>query len=291
MLSGNIIDAIRLDIRRPKHHWPENIRLIDTKYGQIRIQDTGGRKPVIINTPDGPNVIEHHQQLIASLSKNFRVVCFEFPGVGFSYPSKLYRYSFDQCAELILDLMTLLKIDTASLAFSCSNGYYAIKVAERAPDRFNHAFLAQTASLPAMMAWGESTIPKILKIPVVGQIACSLAEKKLAHTWYKYALPKNCDAHDYREKALMALGTGGCFCLSSLVQSIARDRNHPLNNTGVSTTLVWGNNDYSHRMTDSKSLLKHVPQCEIVTFDGCGHFPDLERTHDYVRLIHERLRA
>lgn len=249
------------------------------------------KKPVIISVPDGPNVIEHHENLVAGLSKNFRVICFELPGFGFSFPSFAYDYSLDQSAKVILQLMDILNVETAALALSCSNGFYAIKAAQIAPGRITHLFLSQTPSLHAMKKWKDDTIPKILMYPVIGQLANALMEKKLAKAWYRSALPKDADITDFQSMALNALKNGGCFCLSGLVQGLGKDMNSELSQTAVPSTQIWGKMDFSHRRTDGKSILEHLPHCETIEFDSCGHFPELENTHDFVKLINERLRT
>jgi pimeloyl-ACP methyl ester carboxylesterase len=46
-----------------------------------------------------------------------------------------------------------------------------------------------------------------------------------------------------------------------------------------------GNKARSHRHTDFKSLRDHVPSAEIIKFQECGHFPDLERPQEYASHI------
>ena len=288
-MAGNFVDTFRMGFKRVPSNLRPQIKLIETDYGKLRVLDTQGHKPVIINVPDGPNVIEHHEELIKGLSGKFRMICFEFPGFGFSYPSSNYDYSLEKSADLLLDLLDILKVDKAALSFSCSNGFYAIKAVERAPERFTHLFLAQTPSMHSMQNWATNTIPSILTFPVIGQVTNSFLEKKFARSWYKYALPKGADISGYRDKALNALNNGGCFCLSALVQGLRKDSTSKLKVLDTPATMVWGKKDFTHTKTDSKSLREHLPDCEIIEFDHCGHFPELEDTKSYVKLLNERL--
>lgn len=286
-MTGNFIDTFRLRFKNIPRL--EILKLIDTDYGKLRVYDSLGQKPVIINVPDGPNVIEHHESLVAKLSKNFRVICFELPGFGFSYPTLKHDYSLDKSAKVILNLMDILKVKRAALSFSCSNGFYAIKAAQISPERFSHLFLAQTPSLRAMKKWTDDTIPKILTLPIIGQLTNALLEKKFASAWYQAALPKGTDKTDFQNKALNSLKSGGCFCLSSLVQGLVRDMNASLIQVKIPSTQIWGKKDFSHRKTDGNSILEHLPNCETIAFENCGHFPELENTDDYVKLVNERL--
>lgn len=288
-MAGNFIDTIRTSFKKGYNYLNPKIKLVETNFGKVRVLDTEGEKPVILNVPDGPNVIEHHEYLIEKLSKEFRVICLEFPGFGFSYPTSKYDYSLDKSANIILNVMDSLKVERAALSFSCANGFYAIKVTQIAPDRFTHLFLSQTPSMHSMESWVNNTIPKILTIPIVGQITNSFLEKKLANSWYKYALPKGHDISGYQNKALNSLKNGSCFCLSGLVQGLAKDKNSVLKSLEVPATLIWGNKDFTHQKTDKQSILEHLPKCEIIEFKNCGHFPELEDTNSYIKLLTERL--
>lgn len=288
MFTGNFIDHILFAGRTENTSWQINAALLDTDFGTIRIFDTGGQKPVLINAPDGPNVIEHQLALIEQLAKSFRVICFEFPGVGFSYPSRRYDYSIGKAASLIIQVMDILGIPRAVLAFSCSNGYYAIKVAELFPERVAHLFLSQTPSFDALRKWSGKSIPKLLRVPVIGQTANAIYAKKFASLWYKYALPKGANTQPFAQTALQALSHRGCFCLSGLVQGLNRESAASLKALQIPATLVWGKLDFTHRHTQASTIHSHLPGCEIVEFAQCGHFPELENTANYVSLVRER---
>jgi pimeloyl-ACP methyl ester carboxylesterase len=279
-MNGNFIDTFRYSFKKRLELLNSNFSFISTDFGKVRVFDTKGNKPIIISVPDGPNVIEHHLNLISKLSKNYRVICFEFIGVGFSYPNSKYDYSYTKASQLII---------RATLCFSCSNGFYAIKTAEKFPERINHLFLSQTPSLDSMAQWTEVNIPKILRYPLVGQMVNSFSEKKFAEIWYKYALPKETDKSTFINTSINMLNKGGCFCLSGLVQGLEKESLSKLNVLGVPSTLIWGTKDYTHRKTNSKSILEHLPNCEIIDFNDCGHFPELENTNRYVKLLKEKL--
>ena len=119
-MKGNFIDTIRLKIRKAPMLQSYS-KFIETDFGKLRVLDTQGSKPCIISVPDGPNVIEHHLELIEKLSANYRVICFEFPGLGFSYPNFTYDYSFERAAKIILQLMDILKVKQITSVFTSLN--------------------------------------------------------------------------------------------------------------------------------------------------------------------------
>ena len=140
-----------------------------------------------------------------------------------------------------------------------------------------------------MSKWTEKAIPTVLKYPILGQIANLILVKKFANLWYKYALPKDTDKSKYRKKAMHSLENGGCFCLSSLVQGLTKETNSELRVIEVPSTLIWGSKDFTHQNTNAASILAHLPNCEIIEFDSCGHFPELENSERYVELISDRM--
>jgi len=293
-MSGYVIDTTRLQLRKLwkkfPNNWAADVAMIGTDYGKIRVKDTKGNKPIIISVPDGPNVIEHHEELIQKLANNYRVICFELPGFGFSYPALRYDYSFDMTAKIIINVMDVLQVERASLSFSCANGFYGITVARMIPERIEHLFLAQTPAMHQMKNWTKQNVPKLVRIPWFGQITNSFLEKKLATKWYNYALPKGFDKSEYQLKAVSTIKNGGCFCLSSLVQGLTKELNNPLGGIEIPTTLIWGNKDYTHRNTDFNTIKEHISNANIIEFKGCGHFPDLENTTKYVSLINKVLK-
>ena len=158
-----------------------------TVAGATRVHDSGGNKPRVVLVPDGPNVVAHYRQLIPQLEGSFRVVCFDMPGFGYSLPSRRYDHSRDQGAAAVIAVLDALEITKATLAFSCANGFYAIRVAQLQPHRATGLVLSQTPSLASMHAWSHRVVPWVLHVPVLGQIAGWLLRRRAVESWYRIA--------------------------------------------------------------------------------------------------------
>ena len=260
-------------------------RIVNTPVGAVRAFDTQSSQPCVVFVPDGPNVIEHYGALVNLLSQQLRVVCFDMPGFGFSLPEPTYTHSLDQGASAVIGVLDALNVERATLAFSCANGFYALRAAQLASHRIASLFLSQTPSLQAMHAWANRIIPWPIRVPVLGQTVAWLARNKSAHAWYDIALPKTTDREPYRRIAHDALSSGGCFCLAGVVQGLARESLAALKDVDVPCTMIWGAEDWSHRHTRADSLLECVPNAEIIRFDDAGHFPDLEYPKRYSELL------
>lgn len=291
MLSARVDSLLAGYSSKKRKRIPANLPTLNikTSVGFVRVYDSGGEKPCVVFVPDGPNVIEHYDRLIALLIPFVRVVCFEMPGFGYSFPNANYGHSLDQGAAAILGVLDCLRIKTATLAFSCANGFYALRAAQAAPERVSYLVLSQTPSLNAMHRWTDRIIPWPLKIPVVGQIAAWIFRKKAAYSWYHAALPKAAETQPFQEKAINALSDGACFCLAGVVQGLCREREASLSDVATPLTVIWGTEDRSHKPTDPNSLCKSVPHAEVVQFQDCGHFPDIEKPERYAAILLEKM--
>jgi pimeloyl-ACP methyl ester carboxylesterase len=264
-------------------------KIINTATGPIRVYDSGGDKPCVVFVPDGPNVIEHYETLLPMLSQQLRVVCFDMPGFGHSLPQANYRHTLNQGAQAVINVLDQLGIAKTTLAFSCANGFYALRVAQLAPARITNLVLSQTPALAAMRPWGKRCVPLPLRIPVFGQLFGWALRSKIAQVWYSVALPKNTPRKPFADKAQTALTNGGCFCLASVCQNLSRENVNALSGVTTPCTLVWGAKDHSHKHTDPLSMQQMVPHAQIVHFEDCGHFPDLEQPERYAQLLMENI--
>jgi pimeloyl-ACP methyl ester carboxylesterase len=289
-MQGSSIDSI-IAVTRGKRKQESSLKsefmnLLLTQAGTLRVLDTGSRKPSLIIVPDGPCVLEHYTDLIDLLSPDFRVICFDLPGFGFSYPALSYDFSVSQTAETIIEVMDLLEIPFAILAFTCANGFFALHVAQNYPNRVSHLVLGQTPSFRSMRQWNERIIPKILHVPYIGQLIVAATTRKVAAGWYDLALPPNNEhKSQFVQHADRALKSGGCFCLASLVQGLSKTQDEEIKEVSIPTLSIYGNKDRSHKHTDFATLRTHAPNAEIIMFQGCGHFPDLERPQEYANHI------
>ncbi|WP_083444569.1 alpha/beta fold hydrolase [Herbaspirillum rhizosphaerae] len=271
---------------------PANLKYVETAAGRVHVFDSASEpgnenspadRPCIVFTPDGPNVVAHYQRLIALLMPRFRVVCFDMPGFGFSLPAADYGHGLDQGARAVLAVLDQLSVAQATLAFSCANGLYAIRAAQLAPTRIASLMLSQTPSLAAMQAWAYRMIPQPLRVPVAGQFITWLARRKLAHLWHRSALPASTNAAPFQQTTRQAFDAGACFCLAGVVQGLLRETVLAPGEVSLvlPCTLIWGDQDRSHRATDPESLRELLPHLEIRRFADCGHFPDLEQPERY----------
>jgi pimeloyl-ACP methyl ester carboxylesterase len=293
-MNGAIVDSFITSFRRAGARMrgvhESSMRYVQTKAGQLRVIDTGGSKPTLVLTPDGPCVIEHYDALIKKFSEQFRVVCFDMPGIGFSFPSYGYRFGIAESADSIVELLDALSVPKAAFAFTCANGFFAMNLAKRYPQRVSHLVLTQTPSFDGMRKWADRNIPKPLQIPYVGQVITAVKAEHLATHWFDLALPKDSEHKGgFVAQAQKAIHGGGCFCLASGVQGFLHSFEDDVRGVQCPTLAIHGDSDSSHKHTDFHSISGAIPHAQVITFSGCGHFPNLERSTEYVNHVQQFL--
>lgn len=289
-MNGAIVDSLITSFRRKgarkRGAHESSVRYLHTKAAQLRVMDTGGSKPTLVLTPDGPCVIEHYDALIRRFSGQFRVVCFDMPGIGFSFPSRGYRFGIAETADVIVELLDAVSIPKAAFAFTCANGFIAMNLAKRYPQRVSHLVLAQTPSFDGMRKWTDRNIPGLLRVPYVGQAVAAINAESLATRWFNRALPRGSEHKSgLVEQARGALQAGGCFCLASVVQGLLQGQEDDVRGVECPTLAIHGDSDFSHKHTDFSSITDAIPHAQVIAFQGCGHFPNLEQVTEYVNHV------
>lgn len=286
------IDALRFSLKgqSKKYATHADIKMLNLSMGNIRILDTKAGKETILIIPDGPNIIEHYFSLVDKLKKSFRVIIFDLPGFGFSTHKGNYDYSFQKTNQLIVELLEVIRLSKVNLVFPCAGGFYGLGFTQAYPEKVNHLLLIQTPSLGEMKKWTKRIVPNYLKKPYLSQVIMPLVENKFADSWYDYALPKGVDGSAYKSVALKGLKDGGSFCLCSLTQGLTEEMYTDLSiDVSIPLTLVYGTKDFTHKGTNFESIRQYHAKADLIAFEQCGHFPDLEQEDKFVKLLKEKI--
>src|SRR6266545_812309 len=117
------------------------------------LQRAGAGSQTIVVVPDPPNLIEHHTKVLATLSQDYKVVCFELPGFGFSHPSFGFQFTIEDQASAMIKIFEKLGIKNAILEMACLGAFVGICVAHQRPDLIRKLVLLQVPSYREAQAW------------------------------------------------------------------------------------------------------------------------------------------
>jgi pimeloyl-ACP methyl ester carboxylesterase len=258
---------------------------LETPTAFIRFRTAGDGPPLIL-VPDPPNLIEHYDSLVAELAQDYRVLCFDPPGFGFSLPKKGFRFTLCEQAELLITLLEHLGIREATLSIACIGALAGLMAASRRPDLIHTLILLQVASYEQMRAWTfREDVYRIIQTPLIGQIAIRLGRKLLVRHWYRAALPAGSEPSRFTDPVLNAFREGACVGLASAFQAVQAGSFRLDAPISQQVVVLWGTADRTHADTRQDSILEVVPHAQWIEYAGCGHFPDLENEGEFASLL------
>ena len=164
------------------------------------------------------------------------------------------------------------------IAFSCVSGQIGLKLASEQPDLVSHLVLSQTPSWAEQMKWYHRVDPEgRLGTPLLGQLLLAFGKRKVARGWYRIATPDAEIASRFDRLAQAGFDQGAAYVLATAFQKLASEPEPHFGELQQNALLLWGMKDRTHRQTDRRSTLVHLPNGSYLEFEEAGHFPELEQ--------------
>ena len=116
-----------------------------------------------------------------------------------------------------------------------------------------------------------------------------MGARKLTRFWFRYATARDTNHQALVDTAMEAFDAGSAYPLATMLQLW---RHGPADHQLATPALaVWGMQDRSHANTDPSCSRGHARNAEIIEFDHCGHFPELEDPEGFAGGIRPFLNA
>ncbi|MGH8446763.1 MAG: alpha/beta fold hydrolase, partial [Solimonas sp.] len=176
-----------------------------------------------------------------------------------------------------------------TLAFPCVTAYPALWLATRRPALVERLVLMQAPDWPRELAWKQRRDPKnILGTPGLGQLALKLLKRRRVDAWYRAALGRRELLQPFTAATQQAFDHGACFCLASAFQRLLAGDEPDFGSIAQPALVFWGTADRSHAGTDRASILRYLPQAQLIEWqDGIGHFPELEAPQRFAAALRQ----
>lgn len=236
---------------------------------RVRMIDEGApTAPVVVLIPGHTSRIEEYDGLVPVLARRHRVLVLDFPGSGYAEkPDREYTLRFYE--DTVLALLDTFGIERAHLAGGSLGGNLVLRLALRAPERFERLLPWAPGS-----AWEAS--PRIARVmrAVSGYAAFWPVVRVQSRYWYRKDWPGREDALAdtfayYRE----VMGPGFVRMYFDMAADqverslfpLAPQIHHPV-------WLGWGDQDHGANMgVGVARLAKLLPRSELRVFPGARH--------------------
>ena len=236
---------------------------------RVRMIDEGARDaPVVVLIPGHTSRIEEYDGLVPVLARRHRVLVLDFPGSGYAEkPDRAYTLRLYE--DIVLALLDTLGIERAHLAGGSQGGNLVLRLALRAPERFDR-----------LLAWAPGSAwearPRIARAmrTVSGYAAFWPIVRIQSRYWYREDWPGREEALAdtfayYRE----VMGPGFVRMYFDMAADqvgrslfpLAAGIHHPV-------WLGWGDQDHGANMGAGVARLAELlPRNELQVFPGARH--------------------
>ena len=206
--------------------------------------------------------IEMMMPIAKPFTKEYNVLIIDLPGFGLSDEPDTVWSIFDY-ADMVNYFVKELKLKNVSLIGHSFGGKISLAYATKyKTDKV--VSLAGPYRISVKKKTLKTRILKALKkIPVLNKLE-SFAKKHIGSTDYK-------NASEMMRKVL--------------VQHLNLNLTEDLKNIKSPTLLIWGTEDTAVPYEDAVALEKIIPNCGLVTYEGCTHYAYLERLNQTINVL------
>ncbi len=258
---------------------------------RLHVRDDGPRDASALILLHGLGAsLQTWEDWVPSLSEEYRVIRFDLPGFGLTGPDPTGDYSDERSIELLLQLMTKLAIDQATLIGNSLGGRIAWRFAAAHPERMDKLVLIspdgfaspgfeyeQAPEIPAAMSLMRYSMPKWL-------LAMNL---KPAYADAAVVTPELLTRyHD------LLLYPGNREAVLQRLRQVELPRPQPLlQQITAPVLLLWGEQDALIPVSNAEDYAAVLEDSEIHVLAGIGHLPQEEAPQASLQPLLSFLRA
>jgi len=273
---------------RPLFSGRSGIRLLNTPSGVVRLRHEGEGSHSVVFVCDTPVFIEHYDRLFELLSPQFKVLCLELPGMGFSKPAPGFDYSLCSQAQAVREVLEAEDVKDCILAFSCVAAYLALMLASLVPKTVRGVVSVQAPSWGQECTWARRIDFRgrgLVATPVLGQLILRVGKQTIAERWFRSALGESAEKQQFIDTATQAFAAGSPWALASMVQAYFSSDAPMFPTVQQKALLIWGSGDRSHRRSQPESALPYFREAQLIRFQNAGHCPELEEPQRFAEAL------
>lgn len=225
-------------------------------------------------------------EFAAELSKEYRVVRLDLPGFGISdVPSKkqVDGELIDFYASCLSALIDDLELDKFHLIGNSLGGWVSWHWAA------NHSNQLKSLTLLASAGFELDRVKKNITKGVLEHIPAFMLKRGMPKSVARFNL-KACIYHDdlikeeYVQNNYRMINKRGTLqFMFALLESSAMPVPSRMEAIACPSLVVWGNKDRIVPVSHAALFDSHLAKSEVLIYDKCGHYPQIERKDDLLK--------
>lgn len=295
-VRGNLDYAIAFEgMFRLEGGRPPLLQIHDIPVGRHRISTlTMGHGPDVVLLHGLGGTRASLLETASVLGQRYRVHAPDLPGFGSSSKPARAPYSARWFAEVMLEMMDQLEIDTAHLVGNSMGGRVAIEIAMVAPRRVRALGLLCPA-----VAWVKRGFHPLVRLlrPEFGLLPHGFTRGAVASQFWSMFCDRDCIDPgvgdlmvDEFRRIYQTAGARYAFlsCARNIYLEAPYGRHgfYPrLAHLQPPALFVWGSHDRLVPAAFSRHVRQWLPSAEQLTLEGCGHVPQVERPAQTTALL------
>ncbi|MEN7547143.1 alpha/beta hydrolase [Rapidithrix thailandica] len=286
------------DIIAPYPYPEKYIQLADSI--EVAYLDEGQGKQTLLFIHGLASYMTAWEKTLGELSQNYRCVAVDLPGYGRSskghYPSTMSFY-----AEIISSLIHRLKLKNVTLVGHSMGGQIAVTAALKFPEEVDALILLAPAGFETFTEEDRKAITAFYTIESMQKATEDQVRTNYRYNFYK--MPASTEAL-IQERVKMARADDFSLYCQSVVKGVQGMLSEPvfhrLKEVEQKTLVLYGTNDFLipnkllHPGLSTTSVGKtgagEIQDCHLEFIRECGHFMQLEKPKEVLRLIQDFLK-
>ena len=210
------------------------------------------------------------------LSRSYTVIAPDLPGFGQS--EKLSTPTLSGMATMLKELLGALHLDRVTVVGNSFGAGVAIKLENDHPQMVSQLVLVDGGYLPVIPGF----MRKLISLPGVNQGFRALirnvtfSRKTLSRS---FATPPKLPA-GFLEKIEQ-----NTMAYSRISFDTIMNHSSPLTKPTAPTLLIWGAEDGLTTLKQADAIQKWIPEARLITIDGAGHMPQVEKPEEFVAAV------
>lgn len=259
-------------------------RIVEIAGANVRIRTEGPEDaPAVILMHGFIYSLETWDAWAAALKPDYRVVRFDLLGHGLSGPDPQRRYSPEERAAFVGEVMDALGIDRAVIGGNSLGGLAAWRFAAAAPDRVEALILVSPGGYPANGV-GDAPLapppPMALFLRTAPEAGVALTLKNIYGDDDKVTPERVTLVGDMMRQK----GNGEAY-IQSIEEFSLPDPEPMLTRITAPTLILWGAEDAVMPVEHGTRMAAAIPNAWLIVYDGVGHVAQEEAPEETIAAV------